>query len=202
MSCIINWLIRKHSKPDYEEPTREIKHEHDWRFKRIAEKKTCYVCGRTIYKIIEEECSICGRTRQRHITINEYETVRVWYRSLGGYGGYPFEIYLCKQCHRKFNEEVNTIMTKLRTEIKTFDMVFLGKVRDVVFHNVDSLMKWLKEHAEYITQPHEGWNYYDDRTYYGITFYAKPKNPLEDPYYILIPYESIIDKLREQARRR
>jgi len=171
-------------------------HSHVW-VELWSDEKKCYGCSRVLEVKIYEKCKMCGETNIRTEKKYNGKTYKVelkrFREGVCGLGHWGFkEITLCEDCYKRFLKRIEEFKQEFLNTVKVYDIVFCDKAKPIIFNNPKSLIQWLKDYIEFATNPKEGGLITGDEIIWGLKFYAKPKNPLEDPYKVLLPYDVLI----------
>jgi len=186
-------------KEEQEAKTETEKCEHDFTEKVDYEEK-CDLCGITLKIRYFRKCRKCGHYDYRWEKINESKRVNYYRLYKGAYGQDIWSMKLCLPCFEKFRKYVKDLVNQIMEAIKIAEIEFL-EYRTVVFKNPDQILGFLREFCLYCSKPKEEWVVENEwRSMYGISMYVKPKNPLETPYKIVIPYNIVLKGLKEKTK--
>ena len=155
----------------------------------------------------EYRCAICDKLlfieeMDKTKRFEEYEKIVVGLAYKGAYAEYgadEIKVYLCRNCYIRFKDMLANIKAKISKTVRIYDIEFL-EFRNIIFYNPKSLIEFLENHVEYASEPKEMAIVKDLKQIRGIGIYAKPKNPLEKPYRILLPYLAIINYIKTSIK--
>ena len=173
---------------------KEKEHEHEWTLDSITDRVYCNVCGVEVKHKVFRKCKVCGKVKYDGTELlNGYNGVEYKIDYNGSVSSH-FTLHFCGNCFEKFRAKIDGFVKHLMSIAKAYDIKFIKETRYVMFENLHSLVEWVNNHIEYVSKPKEGsLRISPFEEMFGLTFYAKPKNPLESPYMVLIPYTAFLE---------
>jgi len=170
-------------------------HEHQKRLWKTEIDRKCDLCGKPIRLKRFYRCD-CGWEDYEIEIPNDYLTILCW-KKFNVERPEDHNLYLCTKCYERFFDKVWEIKSRITSNMKIYKFTSASETRNVIFHYVESLIEWLRTYMEYVSEPRDDYLEVKPMEHiWGILFYAKPKNPLEPIYKVLIPYETVFTLLR------
>jgi len=155
----------------------------------------CCICKKVIKKLIFEVLTPFEISSSTEDIVEPFRKLPLGIIKKGSPEDGFVSIDLCKSCFNKFMDRVNEISKKLERYISDFKIPRNEKLKIVLFTRIDRMFEWLDSNAESISEPREDFVEINNFVYFGIGFYIKPKNPMENYIKGLLPYGIIIREL-------
>jgi len=157
--------------------------------------EVCCICDKVLGIEEKYKCKICNKITYEHERVEEHRFIDTYYISKGVYGYDIERRYLCLEDYDKFKKYVSRFKDRLGS-VETYDLKFTD-YEAIKMMNTESAIAYVARYVEFISKP-ENYTLYKkggDQEY-GISFCAKPKDPLEKPKLIFMPYSALIDEFK------
>jgi len=174
-------------------------HEHEWEEVERKPASKCDLCGRTLRVKVVKRCKVCGREDYDYVRIEEPRSIwRATYHTGSAYAD-PRHYDLCQRCYKLVWDRVKEIENIIASKIGVYGYELPGKKREIVFHSVEDLVKWLQDYAEFASKPIQEDVVLGSTRVVGIGIHVKTKNPSDPVYLALIPWDVIVGELRKRV---
>ena len=183
-------LFKIFKKKDVREKREECKHE--WKPTSITYQYRCEVCQKLLRMETLHKCKKCGEYWTKVEVFEDFNIVIVGRHVSVGEN---YRRWLCKQCYERFKKLITELENELMKSAKIYDFQST-QYREVKFLSTKHVLAWINDFVDFISKPSKMEYYEGHSVLYGIGFFAKPKNPLEQFYKVVIPYTAIIDELK------